>query len=90
MINKNIRISNEFKSFSNRILKSKHKIWFDLLDSKRKFELFLLCKRTKRSFKNRPNTFSMRKFLFKQRENRKFHIPKVLLRDGIINKILTK
>lgn len=90
MINKNIRISNEFKSFSNRILKSKHKIWFDLLDSRRKFELFLLWKRTKRSFKNKPNTFSMRKFLFKQKETRKFRIPKLLLRDGLINKILTK
>lgn len=85
----NIRITNEFKSFVKHISKTKHGFWFELLDSKRKFELFLLWKKTKRLYKDRPNTFSTTKFLFKQRTTRKFHVPKVLLRDSAINKILT-
>lgn len=82
------RIGKEYSSFVKRMLNTKHAFWFEVLDSKRKFKLFIFWKEMKHSYMLRKKTLSLNKFMFKQRKSKKFHVPTALIRDNAINKIL--
>ena len=83
------KIRNEYESFVNRLLASKHAFWFEVLDSHRKFKLFLLWKEKKHTYKvDKQKPISFNKFMFKYRQTKKFHVPTALVRDNAINKIL--
>lgn len=84
------RISNEFEAFKKKLNASKHAFWFEVLDPHRQFKLFILWKQKKHDYTLRDKSISFNKFIFIQRETKKFHVPKVLIRDNAINKILTK
>ena len=82
------KIQSEFESFKTKLLSSKHAFWFEVLDSHRKFKLFILWKEKKHRYKMEKKPISFHKFMFKQRQNKKFHVPTALIRDNAINKIL--
>ena len=82
------KIQNEFESFTKRLLASKHGFWFEVLDSHRKFRLFLLWKQKKHEYSEKKKPISFHKFMFNQRKTKKFHVPSALIRDAAINKIL--
>jgi len=83
------RIQSEFESFTTKLTNSKHGFWFEVLDSHRKFKLFLLWKEKKHDYKvNKQKPISFNKFMFKYRQTKKFHVPAALIRDEAINKIL--
>ena len=87
-IDKNKRIQKEFNSFTKKVLRTKHMIWFEILDPKRRFDLFHLWNKEKRKFAKIGNSISFNKFLFKKKTSKKFHIPKIILRDKTIETIL--
>jgi hypothetical protein len=83
------KIQNEFESFTKKMLASKHGFWFEVLNSDRKFRLFILWKQKKHEYKvDKQKPISFNKFIFKQRQTKKFHVPLSILRYAQINKIL--
>ncbi len=84
-----VRILKEFKSFQNKI--GKNTIWFNALSNKKQWDLFFKWKRHKWiSKKVYPvkQPVSLRNFIYICQKNIYFKVPKSIMRDKQINKIL--
>lgn len=84
----NKRIKKEFDSFKKRVMSGKHSHWFECLKMDQKFQLFLQFKRKKYTYHQEGKPFSLKRFLFKSRTKKQFFIPKNILREHTLNKIL--
>jgi hypothetical protein len=82
------RLKNEFSSFSKRMIDGKHSHWFECLNSIKRFNLFMMQKSKKKEITKSGKSFSLNKFMFKAREMREFKIPKNILREKALDKIL--
>lgn len=82
------RIKSEYNSFQKKMNSTKHAFWFEVLNPKRKFQLFLLWKEAKHTYALKKKAISFNKFMFAKRQTKQFHVPTSLIRDNALNKIL--
>jgi len=84
----NKRLEKEFSSFKRKIMSGKHSHWFECLNNEKRFNVFLLSKKNKFNQNKEGKSFSLNKFLFDIRKKKQFFIPKNILREHTLNKIL--
>lgn len=85
----NTEQKSQFETFSERILESKHAIWFDYLGLWKKRNLFREWQNVKFNCQEKNQKPSLRKFLYKMRNDRRFKVPVKVLRNNILNNILS-
>ena len=84
----NIRINKEYNSFKKKIESSRYSTWFECLNDDKKFQVFLQKKKNKYKQEKENKSFSLNKFLLKISKKRFFFVPKNILREKSLNKIL--
>ena len=84
----NKRLEKEFKAFKRKIMSGKHSHWFECLNQDKRFQVFIQSKRKKFKQHNEGKSFSLNKFLFDIRKKKQFFVPKYILREKALNKIL--
>lgn len=87
---KRTKKENEFISFCEKVNSSKHGFWFELLGNNRQWQLFNLWKSAAHDLKEKRQTPSLRKFIFRYRQNKHWYISPERLRESALNKILNK
>lgn len=80
------KLQRELKSLEKKL--GKHSIWFQSLDSNRKWELLILWKNHKWILKSHGFEPSLRKFLHDKRRAPRFRVSKQRLRETTLNQII--
>ena len=76
-----------FNTFTNRILKSKHNMWFDLKTFQQK-KLYRDWQYKKMDLVHKKQSPSLRKFLYEAKKMGSYRVPTKLMRDKQLKQLL--